>query len=331
MKKRPSYLKKIIASMFPLLAVLLAITLITDTYDSISAGVFSPIGYQRVLFAGLFSVGFIIQFLSLTILNKAFEHKKFKSALFSSVLITLLTLVMRGRNEHQYDFYFHILAALIIGGFTFSSLVKESFAPRINEQTLLIWSLFFPYLLCLKGVPFIWLLIFSTILLLPILNIYTDWDRYKVIRVILYIIFLLITILTYLLHFHFSDIRFFFDNSSLTGLAKLNIFIAGTLIAYIIPYCTYLLYLVPIRTKNETKKEFRQRLRDTVNDFSRYFDHTKNHPWRNTILGLSILLFLSLNFFFRFMPQIYVLTVVLILVRIVDFVANKKSSSALLQ
>ncbi len=294
-----------------------------NIYNSIFSESFTSMGRARLFSLLVFSGGYILQFLFLITLNKGVDKKNLKLNILTALAVGLLVFILPSKHEQGYDIFIHSFMALISMGILLSLNLKESLSPRINEQTIFIWVLILAYLFIVNQVSFILWILFLPIGFLSILNLYTNWDRHIVVRVILYAMFLALIIGVYFIHFHFSDLGFIFNKaSSLTIIDSLAI---GMFMGYIIPYFAFLSRLWPFPGKHQTWKSHREELKDTTKDFARYFDPNKNFPLKNTIIGLFIIIFLYINYIFRFISEAYLITLVLVLVRVLDVVVEKYS------
>ena len=270
----------------------------------------------------VYLAGFFLQ-----ILYSAISRKLSFKRILMLIGMTLLIFIfgiLPGKHETaaQYNIFSHVFFGTIIAGIAVAAFFKEKFAPKINEFTFLIWSIILPYLLFSENFSNAAIFLSAIPFILAVINIYTDVDRFKKMRVFFYFLFILILIAGSLAHIHGSDTRFFENQNAWYPYTTSSFFFFGMLIAYVTPYIGFLFQFFP--GKHEAIADYTVRRQALVESFSSNFNYLENFPKIYTIVGLGVIFALYLNYRYHFVSVAYTVTIIMILSQIIDRILGEK-------
>ena len=275
--------------------------------------------HDELIITLMYLGGFFTEILYVAISRKM-PFKKVLGLLGLTLAVAFFCL-LPGKNETSYNFFLHIFFGTVLSGVFVASAFKETFAPRINEFSFLVWSMLVPYLLFTTGLPIVAVVIAAAPFILAMINIYTDMDRTKGIRIFLYFLFLGLIIAGSAIHIKANDIRFFTDQSSWYAYLPNQFFLFGILIAYVTPYVGFILQFMP--GKHESGAVYKIRLHNLLDLFSNNFDYTDNFPRIYTLIALMIAVLFIANYRYNLIPVSTVVIIVTVASQLIDQILVK--------
>jgi hypothetical protein len=208
---------------------------------------------ERLVLALWFGLGVGLQ--ALLLIRGDWNWKRLAGCLGIGVLGTL-----PGRNEHQYEPFFHLLMCLGFFSCWFAMAFKDDILPVVSEKVLLFYSLifwfaFFSYFY--QGTTLHNILL--GILLLPsVATVFMSFVRPQLSffwKLYLYTWFLCTVISLGLIQFPYHHLSIFLSRQEIPWLTPLDCVVGGMAFLYLAVNIAYLYELIPIPERHQSWKD----------------------------------------------------------------------------
>jgi len=231
-------------------------------------------------------------------------------------LLVAVMMLMPGKDERNYDTYFHLF--LVGAGFTvtYAIIFKKRILDNINKEILMVWNLVFLYMFSQYSSIFQTPIISIIVILLSILviiNAFFNFDSHYYWKVYFYIWFLIIIVGITSSHFAYDKISFFFNHGyGLTASPIDMLFIGGSFL-YLAVNIYYIIELIPLPGKHQSLEQRLTEVKADMAVLASEYD-TENIKRTQALSAATIVgCLLAINFSFHLISDSFLIPVIITL------------------
>ena len=226
--------------------------------------------------------------------------------------------MLPGRNEHEYQPFFHLLYSLGIFSCAFAMMFKDDILPVVSERVLLLYSLIF------------WFAFFSYfyhgttlhkvllgVLLIPsVATVVIVFQRSQLNflwKILLYTWFLCTVVSLGLIQFPFHHLSIFLSRQEIPWVTPLDCIAAGMAFLYLAVNMAYLYELIPIPGKNQSWQDRMNQWHELTNLMTRRVDDDQPTHLQSLVLLVGVGGALLLIYFFHWLPNGLAINILIVL------------------
>ncbi len=254
----------------------------------------------------------------LGVLLQAFLLIYGKKVNYLQILIAfVLSLIafLPGKRETVYNLYLHILVVAGFFSFFFAAMFQKQILPRINEQTVLIftvvlWYVFIVYLFLPVCIPLLLIPTFAT-LYISFSNAELGYKS----RIFFYSWFLVIVVALAVSQFSFGTISLFMGQK-FDVINPIEMFFTGMAFLYLVSYVFYVFYLIPFPGKRQSISERIEQWKEYLALLSSKYSTDQMNPINAVLILLSGFGILFLNHFLDLVSDYLIINAMIVLSQI---------------
>lgn len=237
-----------------------------------------------------------------------------------------------GKHESGYNFNSHLFAYFIVFAFCFAILFRDKILSKIDENTVLFFTMAFWYVLISKfglGIFSSW----TIFLLIPFsvfafLDAFINWVIPYVLKVLLYIWFLLMNFVLLVIYFVLPLWGYFFAVKGLLPVVSpLDALLYGGVSLYLIGNFFYLFLIIPIPGKHQAFKDRIREWKQYIHVLADKYDDYQLKIWEALFIFLFFGSIFVMNYFYHFVSDMILINASLICFSLFDSIMKPKTLS----